>query len=224
MTDECNDLSPYELARLERIKRNEQRLKELGLFKQSKQLPKKPNLVKKAANLRKRKQPSSAPTRSSRRLRELKEDKEKIENVDDDSTNNVDDAEDTSIINEDTVDYERMPDAPELLDDEEFQVYVSLRAWRLARKNELEIEPYKICQNRTLCELIRKRRNDDKFAKGKEVNEIETDLLSVWGIGPSKATSGGFGWEMLDVLNTSENENYLMLSRKNGKAQIEDKE
>ena len=223
MTDECNDLSPYELARLERIKRNENRLKELGLFKQHKQPPK-PKLVKKAAISRKRKQPSSTPTRSSRRLRELKEGKEKLENVDDDNTNNDVDAEDTSLINEDTVDYERMPDAPELLDDEEFQVYVSLRAWRLARKNELEIEPYKICQNRTLCELIRKRRNDDKFAKGKEVNEIETDLLSVWGIGPSKATSGGFGWEMLDVLNTEENENYLMLSRKSCKVQVEDKE
>ena len=223
MTDECNDLSPYELARLERIKRNENRLKELGLFKQYKQPPK-PKLVKKASILRKRKQTSSAPTRSSRRLRELKEGKEKLENVDNDSTNSVDDAEgNNSLINEDTVDYERMPDAPELLDDEEFQVYVSLRAWRLGRKNELEIEHYKICQNRTLCELIRRRRNDEKFAKEKEVNEIETDLLSVWGIGPSKATSGGFGWEMLDVLNKSENENYLTPSRKNGKVQIEDK-
>jgi len=95
----------------------------------------------------------------------------------------------------------------------------SRHAWRLGRKNELEIEPYKICQNRTLCELIRRRRNDDEFAKGKEVNEIESDLLSVWGIGPSKATAGGFGWEMLDILNTPENENYLMLSRKNDEAE-----
>eukprot|EP00986_Skeletonema_menzelii_P005673 scaffold2111_cov146-Skeletonema_menzelii.AAC.2 len=214
MANECSDLSPYEFARLERIKRNQNRLKELGLFKQPKQTPKpKP---KTSSILRKRKQPPSAPTRSSRRLQELKEGKEKIEDDDNDSTNNVD-AEYTSLIDEDTIDYERMPDAPELLDDEEFQVYISLRAWRLGRKNELEIEPYKICQNRTLCELIRRRRNDENFAKGKEANEIETDLLSVWGIGPSKATSGGFGWEMLDVLNTSENENYLMLSRKNVK-------
>ena len=64
----------------------------------------------------------------------------------------------------------------------------------------------------------------DELFTEKEVNEIETDLLSVWGIGPSKATSGGFGWEMLDVLNASENVNYLTLSRKNGKEQIEDKE
>jgi hypothetical protein len=110
-----------------------------------------------------------------------------------------------------------MPDEPERLDDDEFQVYVSLRAWRLRRKNELEIEPYKICQNRTLCELIRRRRNNAVFARGKEVSEIESDLLSVWGIGPSKAAEEGFGWEMLDVLNSSENENHLILSRKNGK-------
>lgn len=213
-----NDLSPYELARLERIKRNEARLRELGLFKQPKTTPKPKPVTTKI--VRKRKQPSSAPTRSSRRLQKLKEGKEKMEN-DGDSTNN-DDAEDTTLVDEDTVDYERMPDEPERLDDEEFQVYVSLRAWRLRRKNELEIEPYKICQNRTLCELIRRRRNDAKFAKGIEVNEIETDLLSVWGIGPSKATPDGFGWEMLDVLNTSENENYLILSRKNDK--VEDKE
>ncbi len=213
-----NDLSPYELARLERIKRNENRLKELGLFKPNPKPKTKPKPA--ATTVRKRKQqPSSAPTRSSRRLRALKEGNEKIEN-DDDSINNVD-AEDTAtvLVDEDTVDYERMPDEPERLDDEEFQVYVSLRAWRLGRKNELEIEPYKICQNRTLCELIRRRRNDVKFAKGKDVNEIESDLLSVWGIGPSKATPDGFGWEMLDVLNTSENENYLILSRKNDKVE-----
>eukprot|EP00985_Skeletonema_marinoi_P012982 scaffold6380_cov127-Skeletonema_marinoi.AAC.4 len=187
MTDECNDLSPYEMARLERIKRNESRLRELGLVK-----PKPKPKPKPAAIVRKRKQPSSAPTRSSRRLRELKEGKEQLVEENDDSTNNVD-AADTTLIDQITVDYERMPDEPERLDDEEFQV--------------------------TLCELIRRRRNDDEFAKGKEVNEIESDLLSVWGIGPSKATAGGFGWEMLDILNTPENENYLMLSRKNDEAE-----
>ena len=41
---------------------------------------------------------------------------------------------------------------------------MALRAWRLAEKNRLQIEPYKVCQNRTLCELIRRRRNDPGFA------------------------------------------------------------
>lgn len=203
-----NDLSPYELARLERIKRNENRLRELGLFKPTPKPKPKPQ----AAPVRKRKQPSSSvPTRSSRRLRELKEGKTTIEDDE-----NGDDTEKMSIIEEDTaaLDYNRMPDDPERLDDHEFQVYVSLRSWRLRRKNELEIEPYKICQNRTLCELIRRRRNDPKFAcKGKEVDEIQQNLLSVWGLGPSKATEGGFGWEMLDVMNTDENEKFLAASR-----------
>ena len=110
-----------------------------------------------------------------------------------------------------------MPNEPEQLDDEEFQVYVSLKAWRLKRKNELEIEPYKICQNKTLCNIIRRRRNDANFAMGEDTALIEKDLLSVWGIGPSKATEGGFGWEMLEVLNTSQNEVHLILSRKNDK-------
>lgn len=211
MTEEGggNDLSPYELARLERIKRNENRLKELGLVKPTTKPKPKPKPKPAAAVVRKRKQPPSAPTRSSRRIRELKEeDNETVEE------NEVVDGEDTNLIDDDTVDYERMPDDPERLDDDEFQVYISLRAWRLGRKNELEIEPYKICLNRTLCELIRRRRNDVKFAQGKEVNDIESDLLEVWGIGPSKATEGGFGWEMLSVLNTNENENHLILSRK----------
>jgi superfamily II DNA helicase RecQ len=211
MTSEksINDLSPYELARLERIKRNENRLRELGLVKPTP----KPKLKPQAAALvRKRKQPSSSvPTRSSRRLRELKEGKTTIEDDE-----NGDDTEKMSIIEEDTaVDYNRMPDDPERLDDDEFQVYVSLRSWRLRRKNELEIEPYKICQNRTLCELIRRRRNDPNFAcKGKEVDEIEQNLLSVWGLGPSKASEGGFGWEMLNVMNTDENEKFLAASRR----------
>ena len=94
-----NDLSPYELARLERIKRNENRLRELGLVKPTP----KPKLKPQAAALvRKRKQPSSSvPTRSSRRLRELKEGKTTIEDDE-----NGDDTEKMSIIEEDTaVDY-----------------------------------------------------------------------------------------------------------------------
>jgi hypothetical protein len=41
--------------------------------------------------------------------------------------------------------------------------------WRCARggwprRTVSQIEPYKVCQNRTLCELIRRRRNDPGFA------------------------------------------------------------
>jgi hypothetical protein len=42
---------------------------------------------------------------------------------------------------------------------------------------------------------------------------VEKDLLSVWGIGPSKASKGRFGWEMLDVIDSEENVKLLEKSR-----------
>lgn len=49
------------------------------------------------------------------------------------------------------------------------------------------------------------------------MDEIQQNLLSVWGLGPSKASEGGFGWEMLAVMNTDDNEKFLAASRgKNG--------
>lgn len=89
------------------------------------------------------------------------------------------------------------------LDDHEYLVYVKLRAWRLARKRELMIEPYKICQNRTLCELIRRRRNDAAYGVG-GVGKVESDLLECWGLGPSKARPDGYGPEMLVQLDDDE--------------------
>jgi len=50
------------------------------------------------------------------------------------------------------------------LDDFEFQAFAELRKWRLLRARELDLEPFKIFQNRTLCDMIRHRRNDPKWA------------------------------------------------------------
>ena len=50
---------------------------------------------------------------------------------------------------DEVVDYTFMPQDPRGLDNFEFLVYTELRKWRLQRKRELEIEPYKICQNHT---------------------------------------------------------------------------
>ena len=215
MASDANDLSPYELARLERIRRNEDRLRGLGL------IGGKPEHVtssvgpKKVQRVRKEKR-ASIPTRSSKRLRELTDGKQRShEGVAED--NGPGGEEVTVSALKDKVNYVSMPHDTEELDDYEFQVYAALRSWRLLRKNELEVEPYKICQNRTLCELIRRRRNDIGFAprQGSEENArtVEQDLLSVWGIGPSKATQGGFGWEMLEVLDSDENSRLLELSR-----------
>ena len=216
-----NDLSPYELERLKRINRNEERLRSLSLFNI---IPKKPvsrpyERKKKKAVPKIRKGNPSAPTRSSKRLRNLKEGvKIKEQDLVDDTPS----SEEVLIIPEQTVDYDMMPQQPDELDDQEFQIYVSLRAWRLRRKNELEVEPYKICQNKTLCYFIRMRRNDVNFASTsvKSGDAIEEDLLSVWGIGPSKAAEGGFGWEMLEVLNLEDNVKLLELSRKCDKKEV----
>ena len=113
---------------------------------------------------------------------------------------------------DDVVDYAFVPQGPRGLDNFEFLVYTELRKWRLHRKRELEIEPYKICQNRTLCHLIRSRRNHKKFACGHSA-KVDEDLLSVWGIGPRKVAPGGFGHEMLAVLNETTNEDLLVKSR-----------
>lgn len=221
MASDGNDLSPYELARLERIRRNEDRLRGLGLIGGKPE--NKTSAVdgeKKVQRVRVRggKRPSVA-TRSSKRLRELKDGKQSShEDVAEDDTPGGEDS--TAPDPEGRVNYVLTPQEAEQLDDHEFQVYAALRAWRLRRKNELEVEPYKICQNRTLCELIRRRRNDGAFASRRggegdaELGAVEQDLLSVWGIGPSKAAQGGFGWEMLEVLDSGENSMLLELSRK----------
>ncbi|KAL7530399.1 hypothetical protein ACHAXR_003474 [Thalassiosira sp. AJA248-18] len=235
MSSESNDLSPYELARLVRIKRNEERLRSLGLIGNSVLKPVKP--IKKAKNAprKRRNQTPASGIRSSKRLKNLKEGKKIVEDAKDSESSGGE--EDVAISTpEEKVNYSAMPKEPDQLDDSEFQVYVALRAWRLQRKNELEVEPYKICQNKTLCELIRRRRNDARFASRqnsicegddskniKGINNmeaaVERDLLSVWGIGPSKAAKDGFGWEMLDVLDSEESIKLLQLSRKKSTAE-----
>ena len=188
------------------------------------------------------------------------------------------------------------------LDDMEFQVYTDLKRWRLLTSRELDIEPYKVMQNRTICDIIRRRRNDALWATpyasssaavnnssasesqsmickpsdgealaaitssttgsvisstnkdnlsqerktpvgnnhdaesnakptdmvcpndtvgdsvlllDEEAGEtkIMTDLLLVWGIGPSKARKEGFGWLALDVLAREKNTQHLAESR-----------
>ncbi|EJK67703.1 hypothetical protein THAOC_11232 [Thalassiosira oceanica] len=215
--NDANDLSPYELARLRRIQRNEARLQSLGLLKPKADRTKAARVTAPKKSKRESRGPS-APTRSSKRLRALK-----------DQPTNADAPPPAGEVNNDgtaeeedppsEVDYNRMPQDPEQLDDHEFQVYVALRKWRLRRKNELEIEPYKICQNRTLCELIRKRRQDVNFAHQEnnssqgEMETVKQDLLSVWGLGPTKVSSGGYAWEMLEVLDTDESCKHLDQSR-----------
>jgi len=142
-----------------------------------------PSTSKHKKNVRQRQRPKAVPTRFSKRLKGQKEDvankKDFYEDDNDDGDEKkkkrdnkyTDTSTNTAVFvegeekNDDVVpfviiSYTQMPQNPDQLDDDEFGIYASFRAWRLRRKNELEVEPYKICQNRTLCELIRRARND----------------------------------------------------------------
>ena len=87
---------------------------------------------------------------------------------------------------------------PQELDDYEFEIYTAIRKWRLDRKNELQIEPYKICQNRTICELIRRRRRDKHWALPTSDTRPD-ELIECWGIGPSKSET--YGVEMIEIVD-----------------------
>jgi hypothetical protein len=69
---------------------------------------------------------------------------------------------------------------PEHLDDFEFEVYTMLREWRLSVCRPLQLEPYKVFQNRTLVEAVRRRRDDEAWGS------TQQQLLECWGIGPVK--------------------------------------
>lgn len=146
----------------------------------------------------------SSPTRKSRRLRNQIEES----SLPDDYVDaGEDDGEDYKLIKKEKkaidqrfssatisepvdVDYDTIPQTSEQLDDFEFKNYAILRKWRAGRCKELETEPYKICQNRTLCEVIRRRRNDDNWGRDEDDDsqKIPNDLIQCWGIGPSKVS------------------------------------
>ena len=107
------------------------------------------------------------------------------------------------------------PNEPGQLDEHELQVYNSLK---------LKLRGGTYDSNRTLCELIRRSRNDTSFAS-RETNKnneaVMQDLKLVWGIGPHRAAR--FGEEILDALDSKENKRLLKLSRKNGLIRLGDK-
>lgn len=247
--EQPHDLSPYELLRLEKIRRNQAKLEALGLgggsigtlagvAPKKKKFNNNKQQKKRSRTNARRRQQQQPPTRSSKRLRDMKErqsssadqivKEEAAHEVDYDD--NDDDANGGPQVA--CIDYDYLPQEPDQLDDDEFQVYTSLRAWRLRRKNELEVEPYKICQNRTLCELIRRVRNDPYWGTLVEVEtttskgggkatttsprseeDVAADLIECWGLGPSKVAADGFGPEMMAVIAEEGNAKLLEASR-----------
>ena len=135
-----------------------------------------------------------SPTRKSSRLRkQLASDALADDYIDkdlDDGDDNATIKKPKSIVSSELlkIDYDSFPEVSEGLDDFEFKTYVFLRAWRAKKCKELDLEAYKLFQNKTLCELIRRRRNDVTWAKDdmNDFEKIAKDLRECWGIGPSK--------------------------------------
>ena len=199
-----SDLSPYEVARLKNIQANKLKLAALGLLGSANPLKKRPENKKdkKVKNKRKVQKNVSAGrkkvrigTRRSSRLAGIKLPDTKDNLIDKSNDNELFDGTEEE---EPTVNYFTNPQIPQELDDHEFEIYTAVRKWRLDRKNELQVEPYKICQNRTICELIRRRRNDKSWALPTSSTRPQ-ELTSCWGIGPSKCST--FGIEMIEILD-----------------------
>jgi len=226
-----HDLSAYEVQRLENIQRNEEFMKTLGVFQ-----------IQQDLQQRDVKTSSASPSKDS--VDKLKERKRKISHLTGSHTESSDATHhkprrssrlsgDSTKTPEETYIYEEppprgyslMPMESMDLDDNEFKVFVKLKAWRLRTCRELGIEAFKVFQNRTLCEMVRRRRNNPTWgtlnydplkstedkrqdkATLEEMREftIPDQLMMCWGIGASKVRQDeerpGFAYGALSVLD-----------------------
>mmetsp|Transcript_27479 Transcript_27479/g.26288 ORF Transcript_27479/g.26288 Transcript_27479/m.26288 type:complete len:370 (+) Transcript_27479:66-1175(+) len=248
-----SDLSEYEKIRLENIHRNAEFLRSLGLGPGDNSV--KPVIVKerklKEPSRKSRDVPETvvdtSSRRSSRRLSNQIATDSLPDNYNDKMTYDDDDgewvkkqkkvrvedrryaeqtAEDSKIAH--ILDYDNTPQTSEDLDDFEFAIYALLRKWRHKRCAELDLEPYKIFQNKTICIIIRMRRNNDSWARKQfkvdqsnplelsqaDIKDIATDLLECWGIGPIKIQyPDGFGFEILHEMEDPEIVEHFQVSR-----------
>jgi len=194
-----DDLTDYERLRLENIRRNEMFLQSIGI--ESKQESKTDfDKIMKAVNSRKKiNEPRllcehvTCKRRRSSRLNPSID--TSVEEGHTDVTAAVGDNMDEDE-NAHRIKYAEIPAGSDELDDFEFQIYTELRRWRKSCYLQLEIEPYKIFQNRTLLEFIRRKR-DKNWAVPMFSSDVTKDLLECWGIGPSKVEEDGFGQQML---------------------------
>lgn len=183
------DLSEYEKLRLENIRRNNEFLSQLAI-------PTLPAVAKKYVSVKhdqsavkkrkaERKQLVLIPTRKSARLQAIPAESITLpDDIDRQIASKIKNQRGTSTIhttNDDTItatskiDYEYYPLESDELDDNEFEVFVHLKQWRLLRSRELELEPYKIFPNRALVEFIRRKRNDKHWATVSAKN-VATDM------------------------------------------------
>ncbi|KAK3247794.1 hypothetical protein CYMTET_42719 [Cymbomonas tetramitiformis] len=82
---------------------------------------------------------------------------------------------------------EALPSKPDELTAAEREAYEDLREFRKSQAETLSLEAYKICQNRTLCELVR------------SLPRTLEALPEVWGLGEVRIAA--YGEDLLEVLN-----------------------
>ncbi len=215
------ELSDYERIRLENIQRNNAFLAELGLDgvkldkkAENQKLEEKAKRAKAKAKKKRERdlavRKAAVPIRSSKRLRAIAEEVKESEESE---------SEDEGEVEDGTIHYDLMPIELNELDDEEFQCFLLLRAWRVRKMRELELsEAYKIFPNRVLVEVIRRRRNDPKWA----VKDRE-ELQQCWGIGLGKMQSG-IAVALMEEVETEEASARIEASRKLGSIVIKDEE
>jgi len=211
-----SNLSKYEELRLANIKKNQEFLASLGL----ESAKPKPLKVTKTQTVKtrdiasttsapkriKRDIPVLQPTRKSRRLQNL----EDVKAIEEDEAEIEIEKENLDNI----IDYGSIPTDSTHLDDDEFEVYAAVVAWRLKRCREITeekgemFEPYKIFQNRTLCEVVRRKRNNLSWGNPSAVTsdeELSSMIKECWGIGDIKAGVGGFGRELVAFIDEDVN-------------------
>ena len=207
-----NDLSEYEQLRLANIRRNNEFLSSLGLADNKPQRASSESSKAVVTKSKKRqKEVVVEGTRKSSRLNNV--------NIDDNSNVTftavkVNDYSDEKENSDFKIDYGDIPMESNELDDFEFEIFTILKKWRLLKCRLLDIEPYKIFQNRTLVEVIRRRRNNCDWAKvsDDDVNKRKVDLLETWGIGNSKVQDDGFGIELIEFIDSEDEINKLFVN------------
>ena len=218
---DTGDLSEYELLRLENIRRNNEFLLSLGLAQSvSSGSSKKEEAKAVLVNSKKRQKAVVIEgTRKSSRLNNI--------SIDENSNSNIEAIKVDDDVDTDTgvakVNYDDIPIESHELDDFEFEIFIILKKWRLLKCRSLDIEPYKIFQNRTLVEVIRRRRNDSSWAKliDNNTDKRKVELLETWGIGNSKVQDGGYGIDLIELMDMDDEINKLFTnSRKNNQQLI----
>lgn len=206
---DASDLSEYELLRLENIRRNNEFLLSLGLAQSVSSGSSKKEDTKAVVVKSKKRQKAVVieGTRKSSRLNNI--------SIDENSNSNIEAIKVDNDIDTDAsaakVNYDDIPVESHELDDFEFEIFIILKKWRLLKCRSLDIEPYKIFQNRTLVEVIRRRRNDSSWAKliDDNTDKRKVELLETWGIGNSKVQDGGYGIDLIELIDSDDEINKL---------------